>query len=294
MQRHAAAARALACAGAVAGSVLAFSGARAAEEINQVTPASEKMAGAASLVIASLSTPSVQSNAEVIQSHPALPVRSVRPARPARVSVTITGDASFYEEKGSTSSGERYNAKAFTAAAQILLRDEFGGIRFGKNYQPSYGIAEWGGKKAIVKFNDVGPLAPGRAFDFSRAAMEYFDGIELGVLPHVTVRLLPLGRDYAQGPVTDAQLAALETEIDAIALALPQAMFVTASIGGAGCGSTSTSLEPISLDVIHAKLVQTASLDLMASAAVGGAEPVSNSGGQPNDIGAMAPSGDLP
>ncbi|HEX5507264.1 MAG TPA: hypothetical protein VFX37_02050, partial [Pseudolabrys sp.] len=153
-------------------------------------------------------------------------------------------------------------------------------------------IAEWGGKKAIVKFNDVGPLAPGRAFDFSRAAMEYFDGIDLGVLPHVTVTLLPLGRDYVQGPVTDTQLAAIEAETDAAAPA--PALFMTASVGSAGCGSTLASLQPISLDTIQAKLVRTASLDFIAPAAAKAAERPLNPAELPNDLGITAQAGDLP
>jgi hypothetical protein len=40
--------------------------------------------------------------------------------------------------------------------------------------------------------------------------MKYFDdSLDKGVLPDVKVTVLPLGRDYAAGPVTDEQLAAL-------------------------------------------------------------------------------------
>ncbi|HEX5508660.1 MAG TPA: septal ring lytic transglycosylase RlpA family protein, partial [Pseudolabrys sp.] len=180
MQRFEAAARALAYAGVAAGAILATSGAHAAPEMKPVAPAE---AQGAPIVVASLDERLTDKPSSAVSPGSLMPQPS---ARLARVRTIITGDASFYEEKGKTSSGERYDAKAFTAAAQILLRDQFGGLRYGRNYQPSYGIAEWGGKKAIVKFNDVGPLAPGRAFDFSRAAMEYFDGIDLGVLPHVT------------------------------------------------------------------------------------------------------------
>ncbi|MEA3023073.1 MAG: rare lipoprotein, partial [Alphaproteobacteria bacterium] len=123
---------------------------------------------------------------------------------------TIIGAASFYDDPGETASGEQYDPAAFTAAAQLKIRDKFGGIKFGRLYQPSYGIAEYAGKKLIVKFNDVGPLRPGRMFDLSRAAMKYFDdSLDKGVLPDVKVTVLPLGRVYAAGPVTDAQLAEL-------------------------------------------------------------------------------------
>jgi len=122
----------------------------------------------------------------------------------------IIGAASFYDDPGETASGEQYDPAAFTAAAQLKIRDKFGGIKFGRLYQPSYGIAEYAGKKLILKFNDVGPLRPGRMFDLSRAAMKYFDdSLDKGVLPDVKVTVLPLGRVYAAGPVTDEQLAIL-------------------------------------------------------------------------------------
>jgi peptidoglycan lytic transglycosylase len=122
---------------------------------------------------------------------------------------TIVGIASFYDIPGETASGEQYDPKAFTAAAQLEIRDKFGGIKFGRLYQESYAVAEYAGKKLILKFNDVGPLRPGRKFDLSRAAMEYFDGIEKGLLPDFKVTVLPFGRAYTPGPVTDEQLVAM-------------------------------------------------------------------------------------
>jgi rare lipoprotein A len=122
---------------------------------------------------------------------------------------TIVGAASFYDISGETASGEQYDPKAFTAAAQLAIRDRFGGIRFGSLYRDAFAVAEYGGKKLILKFNDVGPLRPGRKFDLSRAAMEYFDGMDKGVLPDLKVTVLPLGQEFAPGPVTDEQLAAL-------------------------------------------------------------------------------------
>ena len=121
----------------------------------------------------------------------------------------IIGIASFYHEPQETASGEPFNQDAFTAAAQIEIRGKFGGIRFGTKYQPAYGVAEYNGKKIILKFNDVGPLRPGRKFDLSRAAMAYFDGLEKGLLPDFKVTPLPLGQNFPPGPVTDAQLATL-------------------------------------------------------------------------------------
>jgi rare lipoprotein A len=136
--------------------------------------------------------------------------RAPAPPNAAESDTTIIGAASFYDDPGETASGEQYDPTAFTAAAQLKIRDKFGGIKFGRLYQPSYAIAEYAGKKLIVKFNDVGPLRPGRMFDLSRAAMKYFDdSLDKGVLPDVKVTVLPLGRVYAAGPVTDEQLAIL-------------------------------------------------------------------------------------
>jgi rare lipoprotein A len=136
--------------------------------------------------------------------------RAPAPPNEAASETTIIGAASFYDDPGETASGEQYDPAAFTAAAQLKVRDKFGGIKFGRLYQPSYGIAEYAGKKLILKFNDVGPLRPGRMFDLSRAAMKYFDDtLDKGVLPDVKVTVLPLGRVYAAGPVTDEQLAVL-------------------------------------------------------------------------------------
>ena len=123
---------------------------------------------------------------------------------------TIVGTASFYEGAQETASGEQYDPAEFTAAAQLEIRDKFGGIRFGKNYQPAYAIGEFDGKKIIVKFNDVGPLKPGRKFDLSRAAMAYFDtSLEKGLLAEFKMTPLPLGQSYATGPVSDEQLVAM-------------------------------------------------------------------------------------
>jgi rare lipoprotein A len=136
---------------------------------------------------------------------------------------TIIGIASFYDEPQQTASGEPFDPDAFTAAAQLGIRDKFGGIRFGVKYQPAYAVAEYGDKKLILKFNDVGPLRPGRKFDLSRAAMAYFGGIKKGLLPDFKVTPLPLGQTYPAGPVTEAQLATLGVGNVGIAVATAQA-----------------------------------------------------------------------
>jgi hypothetical protein len=55
----------------------------------------------------------------------------------------IVGTASFYDYPSDTASGEPYDPDAFTAAVQLSIRNKFGGIRYGRKYQPAYGIAEW-------------------------------------------------------------------------------------------------------------------------------------------------------
>jgi rare lipoprotein A len=128
----------------------------------------------------------------------------------------IVGIASFYDEPQKTASGEQYDPTAFTAAAQLEIRGRFGGIRYGRLYQPAYGLGEYGGKKIIVRFNDVGPLRPGRKFDLSRAAMAYFDStLDKGLLPDFRMTPLPLGRTYPEGPISDQQLADLGIDDDA-------------------------------------------------------------------------------
>ena len=122
---------------------------------------------------------------------------------------TIIGIASYYDEPQRTASGEPFDPNAFTAAAQLEIRHKFGGIRFGVKYRPAYAVVEYGRKKLILKFNDVGPLRPGRIVDLSRAAMAYFNGLKKGLLRNVKVTPLPLGKVFTPGPVTDAQLAAL-------------------------------------------------------------------------------------
>jgi rare lipoprotein A len=140
-------------------------------------------------------------------------------------SETIIGIASFYDYPQKTASGEQYDPTAFTAAAQLKIRGKFGGIRFGRLYQPAYAVAEYENKKVILKFNDVGPLRPGRQFDLSRAAMTYFNGIEKGLLQDFKVTLLPLGQIYPAGPVTDAQLVALGIVEKDVELASAHAAF---------------------------------------------------------------------
>ena len=160
----------------------------------------------------------VETNFEkkTIETKPAEPeITTDRPARISngRISLnsehTIVGIASFYDEPQPTASGEQFDPNAFTAAAQLAIRDKFGGIKYGRLYRPAFGVADYEGKRVILKFNDVGPLRPGRKFDLSRAAFAYFSGLKKGLLPDFRVTPLPIGQIYPMGPVTDEELAAL-------------------------------------------------------------------------------------
>jgi rare lipoprotein A len=124
----------------------------------------------------------------------------------------LVGAASYYEEFAVTASGEKYNPKDFTAAVQIGLRDRFGGIKSGPRYRAAYVIAESGGKRAVIRINNVGTMKPGRLFDLSRAAMEYFGGIERGLISNLKVTILPLGRHYKLGPLTGEVAEIVEVE----------------------------------------------------------------------------------
>jgi rare lipoprotein A len=126
-----------------------------------------------------------------------------RDAAPRHQSGAIVGVASFYDDPGNTASGEPYDPNAFTAAVHFSIRNKFGGIRYGTNYRPAYGIAEYGGKKLVLKLNDVGPLRRGRKFDLSRAAMAYFGGLDQGLLANFKVTRLPIGPSYLTGPLED-------------------------------------------------------------------------------------------
>ncbi len=193
---------------AMAAAAFVMSSALAAGETTSTLPQMQQIEEpAAAIALAALDLPA--SGPNDAGSDVAINRASALPNETAS-ETTIIGAASFYDDPGETASGEQYDPAAFTAAAQLKIRDKFGGIRFGRLYQPSYGIAEYAGKKLILKFNDVGPLRPGRMFDLSRAAMKYFDdSLDKGVLPDVKVTVLPPGRVYAAGPVTDEQLAIL-------------------------------------------------------------------------------------
>ena len=122
----------------------------------------------------------------------------------------IVGIASMYNPTdpndrdsgdGQTASGEMYDVAAWTAAIRIDLRGQFGGVRYGKNYRPAYALVETDSKRAIIKINDVGPLAFGRIIDLNKRAMHYFDpSLQLGLIHDMRVIPLP-GTNWTAGPV---------------------------------------------------------------------------------------------
>jgi rare lipoprotein A len=125
---------------------------------------------------------------------------------------TITGKVSTYnpyrdgrEEGGpETASGELYDPAAWTAAIKTDLRNRFGGVRYGKLYQPTFALVESGGKRLIVKINDVGPLRPGRVLDLNERSMRHFDPLlTRGLINDARITLLP-GEDWTPGPVGSA------------------------------------------------------------------------------------------
>lgn len=102
-----------------------------------------------------------------------------------------------------TASGEAYDETAWTAAIQIDLRHDFGGVRYGRFYRPTFALVERGDKRAIVKINDVGPLRPGRVIDLNERSMRYFDpSLRLGLVRDMKITLLA-GDDWMAGPVAE-------------------------------------------------------------------------------------------
>ncbi len=133
---------------------------------------------------------------------------------------TVVGTASMYNpyrpgyNSGGpqTASGEMYDPAAWTAAIQIDLRDLFSGVRYGKNYRPTYALVECVNKRAIVKINDVGPLKPGRVIDLDEQSMRYFDpSLQAGLIHDVKITLLA-GEDWTPGPVGSEQPISVAAE----------------------------------------------------------------------------------
>jgi peptidoglycan lytic transglycosylase len=125
----------------------------------------------------------------------------------------LVGTASVYDPNDGgkdsggfqTASGEPYDRTAWTAAIQIDLREQFGGVRYGKLYRPTYALVTSGSKQLIVKINDVGPLRPNRVIDLNERSMQFFDPfMQRGLIPDIKVTRLP-GEDWTPGPVGGEQ-----------------------------------------------------------------------------------------
>lgn len=119
------------------------------------------------------------------------------------IASTYNPFAALSEPEGfQTASGEIYDPDTWTAAIRTDLRDQFGGVRFGRNYRPAYALVECGDRKVIVRINDVGPLEPGRIVDLNDRTMRYFDpSFQRGLIRDVVVTPLP-GQDWNAGPLT--------------------------------------------------------------------------------------------
>jgi rare lipoprotein A len=122
------------------------------------------------------------------------------------LSPTVTGTASRYNPfreggRTKTSSGERYDPSAWTAAIRIDLRKKFGGVRYGKNYRPTYALVACDDKHVIVKINDVGRLKRGRVIDLNKRSMRYCNSsTRVGLIHDVKITLLH-GNNWEPGPV---------------------------------------------------------------------------------------------
>jgi rare lipoprotein A len=138
-------------------------------------------------------------------------------------SAAVIGIASMYDPTDPTdldagglelASGERYDRNAWAAAIRTSLRAKFGGVRFGKNYQPAFALVQANDKQAIVKINDVGPLKRGRIIDLNVRVMRYFDPtLQIGLIGKV--RVTPLaGQEWALGPIVDDQPVAVASRTD--------------------------------------------------------------------------------
>jgi rare lipoprotein A len=111
-------------------------------------------------------------------------------------------------------SGEHYDADGWTAAIRTDLRDLFGGVRYGRNYQPTFALVKSNEKQLIVRINDVGPLKPGRVIDLNERAMRFFDPtMQLGLIDNIRVTPLP-GQDWALGPVIDDSPVAVASRVE--------------------------------------------------------------------------------
>lgn len=84
----------------------------------------------------------------------------------------LAGLASYYHEQQMTSSGERFDRSALTAAHRTLPLNTW--VRV---------TNEINGRSVVVRINDRGPFKPGRIIDLSEAAAQSLDMTALGLVP---------------------------------------------------------------------------------------------------------------
>lgn len=84
----------------------------------------------------------------------------------------LAGLASFYHEEQMTSSGERFDRSAMTAAHRTLPLNTW--VRV---------TNEFNGRSVVVRINDRGPYKPGRIIDLSEAAARSLGMTTIGLVP---------------------------------------------------------------------------------------------------------------
>jgi rare lipoprotein A len=186
----------------------------------------------------------------------------------ALMHATIVGTASTYnprrdgnkEYEGQTASGEPYDPSGWTAAIQTDLRNQFGGVRYGRFYQPTFALVESGERRVIVKINDVGPLKPGRVLDLNERSMRHFDPfLTRGLIDDVKITLLP-GEYWTPGPVGVAYA------IDYASAALQPAP-VRSGLFKAGSWQSETKVKwPLRRPFLYPSLIEDAWAETLQSA----------------------------
>lgn len=109
----------------------------------------------------------IPSNVEVPRAARAAPLNPIVPK-----GHLLEGIASYYWQDQMTSSGERFNRSAFTAAHKTLPMNSRVMVTNVVN-----------GRSIIVRINDRGPFKPGRVIDLSEAAAQEIGMHDKGLVP---------------------------------------------------------------------------------------------------------------
>ncbi|MDR3571607.1 MAG: RlpA-like double-psi beta-barrel domain-containing protein [Candidatus Pacebacteria bacterium] len=151
-------------------------------------------------------------------------------------SPTLVGAASTYNPfkpgwksgGAQTATGNFYNPNAYDAALQLDLAKQYNcGIGNGNN---CYALVEHDGKQLVVNVNDNGPLVPGRIIDLNEASMNYFGGMQAGVLDGVKVTLLQ--GNYQPGPVNGGTPSVASCNYRGCATPTPTTQVAQARVSG--------------------------------------------------------------